>query len=188
IRSNDSVQRAFEQALQATGHVDWLVNSTSLSIFGDPLALEDDDWSAVLDTKLLGYVRTTRVVIRHLLETERAGAIVNISGRGGRQPKAVHLPGGAANAAVNLLTKGFADAYGARGIRVNAVAPGPIDSSRLAELDAVLAANPRVDTSGREPTGRPENIASAVAYLLSDEAAFINGTVLAVDGGSLKAV
>ena len=180
VRDDAAVRAAFDRLLQQTGRIDYLVNSTTLPLFGDLLALPDADWLEVLDTKILGYVRTLRVVLPHLA-AQGSGAVVNITGRGGRQPNAVHLPGGAANAAVNLITKGLADQYGPRGVRVNAVAPGPIHSERL---DALAQAG---GTSGTR-IGEPADIAQAVAFLLSDASRHINGTVLAVDGGSLATV
>ncbi|HVR54776.1 MAG TPA: SDR family oxidoreductase [Pseudorhodoferax sp.] len=180
VRDDAAVRATLAQLLQQAGRLDFLVNSTTLPLFGDLLALDDAAWHAVLDTKILGYVRTLRAVLPHLAQ-QGHGAVVNITGRGGRQPHAVHLPGGAANAAVNLITKGLADQYGPRGVRVNAVAPGPIRSERL---DALAQAGGSTATAA----GEPADIAQAVAFLLSDAARHINGTVLAVDGGSLATV
>lgn len=171
------------------GRIDGLVNSTSLSIFGDFLELADDDWRQVLDAKLLGYVRTMRAVLPQMVR-QGGGSIVNLSGRGGRQPTPAHLPGGCANAAVNLLTKGVADAQAGRGIRANVVAPGPIASARL---EKIRASNERV-AGGELPRmaydrkGQPEDVAEAVIWLLSDAARHVNGAVIPVDGGSIATV
>lgn len=180
IRDDASVRATLVRLLEHTGRIDQLVNSTTLPLFGEIEALDDDAWLSVLDTKLIGYVRTLRAVLPHLAAQGR-GAVVNISGRGGRQPSAVHLPGGAANAAVNLITKGLADQYRSRGVRINAVAPGPIRSARLDALSG--AGGPDASLAGE-----PADVARAVAFLLSDAARHINGTVLAVDGGSIATV
>lgn len=181
VRDDAAVRAAVPTIVAQAGHIDYLVNAPTLPVFGDVLELDDEAWMAVLDTKVLGCVRTARAVLPHLLQRGN-GAIVNLSGRGGRQPSAVHLPGGAANAAINLVTKGLADQYGPRGIRINAVAPGPIRSLRLDALSG--AGGPRQAAT----PGEPLDIARAVAFLLSDYARHINGTVLAVDGGSLATV
>lgn len=183
VRQAPSVDAAAARIEHEAGAIDCLVNASTLPLFGDPLALDDETWLAVLDTKQLGYVRTMRAALPGMLRRGR-GAIVNLSGRGGRQPNPVHLPGCSANAAVNLLTKGFADRYGPQGIRVNAVAPGPIATPRLESLKAAGAG--AFMRAGAE--GRPEDVANAAVFLLSDAARFINGTVLAVDGGSLAGV
>jgi len=171
------------------GRIDGLVNSTSLSIFGDFLELADDAWHQVLDAKLLGYVRTMRAVLPQMAR-QGGGSIVNLSGRGGRQPTPAHLPGGCANAAVNLLTKGVADAQAPRGIRANVVAPGPIASERM---EKIRASNERI-AGGELPRaaydrkGQPEDVADAVVWLLSDAARHVNGAVIPVDGGSIATV
>lgn len=189
LRNAADVDGAASEIVARSGRIDALVNSTSLSIFGDFLELSDQQWHEVLDTKLLGYVRSMRAVLPHMVK-QGGGAIVNISGRGGRQPTPAHLPGGSANAAVNLIGKGLADAYQKHGIRVNTVAPGPIQSERF---EKIRASNERV--SGGPPPrasldrmGRPEDVARAVSWLLSDAARHITGIVLPVDGGGTATV
>lgn len=182
VSSTESVNAAFAELLARAGRIDYLVNTTAIPGYGDFLSLDDEVWRSVLESKLLGYVRTIRAALPSLI-AQGSGAIVNVSGRGGKQPRAVHLPGCSANAAVNLLTKGLADQYGPQGIRVNAVAPGVIESPRAKAIQ-------KVDERGR-PTnhvGKPEDIANAVTFLLSSLSSNINGTVLAVDGGSLATV
>ncbi|HEX3952675.1 MAG TPA: SDR family oxidoreductase [Stellaceae bacterium] len=185
-----SVTEAARHIAEAASHIDILVNSTTLPIFGPFEDLDDAQWLAVLDAKLMGYVRTMRAVLPAMAAREY-GRIVNISGRGGRQPSAAHLPGSCANAAVNLLTKGLADAYGGKNIRINAVAPGPIESERLTRLvEAGRRTNQEEESPGRlrlatpiPRLGQPEEIAEAVLFLVSDRSSYTTGTVLQVDGG-----
>ncbi len=167
------VDTTAEEIVARHGRIDGLVNSTSLSIFGDFLELSDEQWHQVLDTKLLGYVRSMRAVLPHMIRQSN-GAIVNISGRGGRQPTPAHLPGGSANAGVNLISKGIADTYQKHGIRVNTVAPGPIQSDRF---EKIRASNERV-TGGALPR----------VSRLSDRARHITGAVVPVDGGGTATV
>ncbi len=184
--------------IAAAGGLDILVNSTTRPLFGDPLELDDADWEAVLQAKFFGYLRTMRAVLPQMIR-QRRGCIVNISGRGGHQPSSpTHLPGSAANAAVNVLTKGLANIHGRHGIRINAVAPGPIESERY---ERIVSANARyaAQTGGAARSGvaaaaplgergQPADIADAVMFLASDRARHITGIVLQVDGGGTATV
>jgi NAD(P)-dependent dehydrogenase (short-subunit alcohol dehydrogenase family) len=187
--NRDDVEAAAKGIVGRSGRIDALVNSTSLSIFGDFLELSDEQWHQVLDAKLVGYVRSMRAVLPYMMK-QGSGAIVNISGRGGRQPTAAHLPGGSANAAVNLVSKGIADAFYKYGIRVNTVAPGPIQSERF---EKIRASNERL-SGGAAPRasldriGRPEDVAQAVLWLLSEPARHVTGIVMPVDGGGTATV
>ncbi len=191
VTSRQDVDRAAATILAAHGRVDLLVNSTALPIFGAFLELTDDDWDQVLQAKVMGYVRAMRAVLPSMV-AQRFGRIVNVSGRGGRQPTPAHLPGCAANAAVNLLTKGIADIYGKDNVRANAVAPGPIETPRLTTIASSNEALAQKGQTGGRPAnaptplqrlGTPQDIANAVAYLLSERSGFVTGTVHAVDGG-----
>jgi NAD(P)-dependent dehydrogenase (short-subunit alcohol dehydrogenase family) len=190
LGSGESVVRAAREIEQRCGRIDILVNCSAAPIFGDFLELTDADWDTVLQAKLLGYMRTMRAVIPAMLE-RGAGTIINVSGRGGRQPTPAHLPGCCANAAVAVLTKGLADTYGPRGIRINAVAPGPIDTPRhhqIADSNAQLAsqASKRMPPLGR--LGAAQDIADAVLFLATPGSSYITGITLPVDGGGTATV
>lgn len=198
VGSREQVDAAAARIAQEFGRIDMLVNTTSRSIFGDFLELKDEDWAAVYQGKFFGYLRTIRAVVPHMVR-QGGGRIVNLSGRGGHQPTMpVHLPGMSANAAVNLLTKGLANMYGAQGIRINAVAPGPVASPRY---DAILDANRRLGDAGSHAASsafntapvaggkaRPQEIADVVLFLLSAQSHLMTGTVLQADGGSTAAL
>lgn len=194
ITQREAVDRAASQIMAQHGRIDLLVNTTTVPRFGDFLELPDEAWQEVYETKFFGYLKVMRAVLPHMAKAQY-GRIVNVSGRGGHQPtQPVHLPGMTANAAVNLMTKGLANMYGASGIRINVVAPGPVRSQRY---DAILAASKALAGSGSHAGASafntqplsgehatPEEIAASVAYLLSDAASLLNGIVLQTDGGS----
>lgn len=194
VTSRAGVDSAAEAIAGEFGRIDLLVNTTSVSKFGDFLALSDEDWINVYQSKFFAYLRTIRAVVPHMVR-HKYGRIVNVSGRGGHQPTLpVHLPGMSANASVNLMTKGLANMYGASGIRINAVAPGPVESPRY---DKIVSTNATLGDSASHPTAsafntaptlnakaRPEEIADVILFLLSDRSRLMTGTVLQADGGS----
>lgn len=189
VRDRKVIKGVADRIAAEFGGIDGLVNSMAVPLFGDFMSLTDDDWEQVLDTKLFGYLRTMRAAIPHM-KARGGGSIVNISGRGGRQPTPAHLPGGAANAAVNLVSKGLCDVFWPDHIRVNVVAPGPVVSERF---DKIRESNTRAwggDNlrASLDRMAQPLDIANAVSWYLSDKSSHVTGTVLAVDGGGTATV
>lgn len=192
ITERKSVDQAAARIVEQTGRIDILVNSTSLSLFGDFLTLDDDVWVKVLQTKQIGYMRTTRAALPHMIK-QKKGVVVNVTGKGGRAPRDVHLPGCSANAALNLLTRGLALTYGKDGVRFVAVSPGVIDSPRLAAIRQSATERNKLDQSGADKAiagsnylgrlGTAQEVSNAVLFAVSDRAGFTTGTVLEVDGG-----
>lgn len=190
------VEAAADAAVSRFGGVDVLVNSTTLPMFDDYARLADKDWMGVMDAKFLGYMRTARAILPHMAK-RGSGSIINVSGRGGHQPDIpAHLAGSCANGAVNTLTKGLANIYGAKGIRINAISPGPVRSpryDRIAAADRDLASNKTADVQPSAvgvlgPQAELEDIANAALYLGSDLGKYLTGIVLQVDGGGTKAL
>ncbi len=187
-----AVEIAGRGIVERFGHVDILVNSVAEPIFGDPLALPDDAWVAVMQAKFFGYLRTMRAVLPGMI-ARKYGRIVNVSGRGGRQPTPAHMPGSSANAAVNLLSKGFADIYGAANVRINVVSPGPIASPRIEQIarsnaDVSAGKASAITNTPLRRLGTARDVADAVAWLVSERSAYVTGAVIPVDGGGTSAV
>ena len=167
--------------VEEAGDLDILVNNAGLTRDGLLARMPDEDWRAVLDTNLGGVFHTCRAVARGMMR-RRAGAIVNVSSIVGLHGNPGQTNYSASKAGIIGFTKALARELGGRGVRANVVAPGYVDT-RLTdvlpeELKQMMLRNTPL---GR--FGRPEDVAGAVRFLCSDEAAFITGDVLLVDGG-----
>jgi len=178
-------EAAITSIRQSLGRLDVLVNTTASPRFGTFESLTDSHWVEIFESKLLVYVRSMRAAIPLMCDCG-GGSIINISGRGGKQPSAVHLAGGSMNAAINLLTKGIADTYRDCGVRANVVSPGPIRSPRIAELEV----KSQESTANSMPArlGVVQDVVNAVVFLASERSSHINGINLPVDGGSIGSI
>jgi 3-oxoacyl-[acyl-carrier protein] reductase len=163
------------------GDLDCLVNNAGVTRDGLIARMSDEDWDTVMDTNLRGTFNTCRAVSRKMLR-RRSGSIVNLTSVVGIHGNPGQANYAASKAGIIGLTKALARELGTRGVRANAVAPGYIDT----ELTGVLPDEVRNAILGNTPLGRlgePEDVARAVRFLCSDDAAFVTGAVLLVDGG-----
>lgn len=171
----DELFDALEAAFEAPVLV--LVNNAGITRDDLTPSLGDAEWSAVLDTNLTAAFRLTRRALRPMMRA-RSGRIVNISSVSALRANAGQANYAAAKAGLIALTKTAAVEVARRGITVNAVAPGLIDTDMTAELSKdLLAAIPA------RRVGTPEEVAACVRFLASEEAAYVTGAVLSVDGG-----
>jgi NAD(P)-dependent dehydrogenase (short-subunit alcohol dehydrogenase family) len=188
----DEAARMAHEAVQALGPIDVLVNSAGAAKRHAPDELDAQAWHAAMDAKYFTYIHAMDAVLPSMRERRR-GAVVNIIGTGGKVATPIHLPGGAANAALMLASVGLASACGKYGVRVNAINPGATITERIREaleLEArakgVSAEKVLADGQARVPLGRyadPDDIAQVALFLASDRAAYVTGAIVPMDGG-----
>ncbi len=175
------VEEMFSRVHERMGPVAVLVNNAGITRDHLILRMSTDVWDEVLATNLRSVFLCSKLALRDMLRA-KWGRIVSISSVAGLTGNAGQVNYAAAKAGVLGLTKSLAKEFGSRGITVNAVAPGWIDTDLTAALGEDVAARAMESISlGR--LGRPEEVASAVGYLASDEAAYITGQTIVVDGG-----
>jgi 3-oxoacyl-[acyl-carrier protein] reductase len=181
VSNAEEVKALIERVEGELGDIDAVVNNAGITRDTLIARMTDDEWETVIDTNLRGTFNTCRAVSRKMLR-RRAGSIVNLSSVVGLHGNPGQANYAASKAGIIGLTKALARELGSRGVRVNAIAPGYIST----ELTDVLPEEARGLILQNTPLGRlgePEDVAGAVRFLCSDEAAFITGEVLLVDGG-----
>ena len=181
VTSPDSVKEAFAKALKDRGRIDVLVNNAGITRDGLAVRMKPSDWDLVLAINLNGAFRCVQAVLPGMMRN-RWGRIINIASVVGQAGAVGQANYAASKAGLIGLTKSLAQEMASRGITVNAVAPGYIETDMTKVLpeevkEKILAAVPL----GR--IGKPEDVAAAVKFLASEDAAYITGQVLAVNGG-----
>lgn len=189
------VQRCVRTALDELGRIDILVPCAGSSPGGLLEELTEEQWLSSLNLKFLGYVRTVRHVVPHMV-AQGSGSIVLVVGNDGLKPSFWEMTAGAANAADLNFASSIADQYGPKGVRVNTVNPGPVDTDRWDGLEKAFARDMGVDQAEARrraelsiPLGkitRPEEVAALVAFLASDLARSVHGAHIPIDGAQRK--
>ncbi len=181
VTDTAAVDRAVTETVARFGRLDILANVAGADVDEPPFAEQPDEiWRRMHEINLLGVVRTTRAAIPHLLSAPHGGSVVNVSSVNGMLAIGSY-PYSAAKAGLQNLTMNLAAEYGPRRVRFNVVAPGTVRTRVWDDQPETFAQMHRLYPLGR--VGEPEDIAAAIAFLVSDDAAWITGIVLPVDGG-----
>lgn len=181
LSNAEDVEGLVKRAAEAMGSVDILVNNAGITRDGLAMRMSDDDWQSVIDVNLTAAFRLCRAAIRGMMKA-RWGRIINISSVVGRAGNAGQANYAASKGGLVAMSKSLAEEVASRGITVNCVAPGFIETAMTDKLNeaqraTILASVP----AGR--MGTPQEIAAAVLFLASSEAAYVTGATLHVNGG-----
>ena len=181
VRADVSSPEEAKRLVEEAGDVDVLVNNAGITRDGLLARMPDEDWRSVIETNLSSMFYTCRAVCRPMMR-RRSGAIVNISSIVGVHGNPGQTNYGAAKAGIIGFTKSLARELGSRGVRANVVAPGYVNT-RLTDVLPEELQDAMVQNTPLGRIGTPEDVAATVRFLCSDEASFITGEVLLVDGG-----
>ena len=182
VSIEDQVEAAVRAAVERFGRLDVVVNNAGVMTFKTIEELTSADWEKVLGVDLMGAVHFTRQAFLHMSE---GGSVVNIASVHAVETTANVAPYAAAKAALMGFTRAASIEGKTKKIRVNAILPGAVDTPMLWENPNIKSGAEKLD---KKDVGKPEDIAAAVAFLASDDAAFVTGAGLAVDGGRLAAL
>jgi len=191
VAQEEQVRERFAQVVREHGRLDILVNNAGVSHVGNILETSAEEWDRVMAVNARGVFLCAREAVRHMVAQEpRGGVLVNIASVAGMIAVDRRFPYGASKGAVLSMTRSIAMDFVDQGIRVNAICPGtvhtPFVEGYLARNFAGHEDEVRQQLHARQPIGRmgrPDEIASAALYLASDEAAFVTGSALVIDGG-----
>jgi meso-butanediol dehydrogenase/(S,S)-butanediol dehydrogenase/diacetyl reductase len=182
VSSPSQVDAAAKAVVERFGCVDALVNNAGVAVFKPALEISFEEWRTVLGTNLDGAFLCTQA-FGALMVGRGRGAVVNIASISGLRASTLRVAYGTSKAALIHLTKQHAVELGNAGVRVNVIAPGPVETEMAKLVHSTAIRSDYYDAIPLGRYGTPEEMANAVGFLCSDDASFINGQVLAVDGG-----
>jgi NAD(P)-dependent dehydrogenase (short-subunit alcohol dehydrogenase family) len=182
VSQADEVDAATARTVAEFGRIDALVNNAGVAVFKPIGQTSFEEWQYVLATNLNGPFLCTQAVVPHMLAVG-GGAVVNIASISGMRASTLRVAYGTSKAALIHLTKQQATELGTVGIRVNAIAPGPVETEMAKQVHDSAIRNDYFAAIPLERYGTTEEIANAVGFLCSAASSYVNGQVLAVDGG-----
>ncbi|HLW13494.1 MAG TPA: SDR family oxidoreductase [Casimicrobiaceae bacterium] len=190
-------QSMVDEVESALGPIEILISSAGAAKRYPPDDLRAAAWHDAMDAKFFSYIYPLDAIVK-LMGARGHGSIVNIIGAGGKIASSVHLPGGAANAALMLATSGLAAAYGPKGVRINAINPGATLTDRMQQgldAEAKMTGLTREEILERQQTRiplrrlcTPEEIAQVALFLASSQASYVTGAIVPMDGGAAAVI
>lgn len=181
VCSDEAIDSLFDEIDSVYGSVNVLINNAGITKDGLLMRMKNEDWSEVIDTNLTSIYRTSRRAVKGMMKA-RFGRIINITSVVGQMGNAGQTNYAASKAGVEGFTKSLAREIGSRGVTVNCVAPGFVETDMTEELDERMV-NSLLDAVPLGRMAQPHEIAAAVAFLASDDASYITGASLAINGG-----
>lgn len=181
VNNNEDIDKLFEEIDSVYGSLQVLVNNAGITEDGLLMRMSDEQWEQVITTNLTSVYKMSRRAVRGMMKS-RFGRIINISSVVGQMGNAGQTNYSASKAGMEGFTRSLAREIGSRQVTVNCVAPGLIETDMTDELDERLL-NAMIDAVPMGRLGQPKEIASAVSFLASEDASYITGAVLAVNGG-----
>lgn len=181
VSDSSQIERMVESTINKHGKIDVLINNAGITVDGFLTKMDETAWEKVIAVNLSGVFKCTKAIAPHML-AQGSGVILNASSVVGLYGNIGQTNYAATKAGVIGLTKSWAKEFGPKGIRVNAVAPGFIETGMTAKVPQKVL-DLMKDKTPLKKLGKPEDIAAAYLFLASDDANYINGTILSVDGG-----
>ena len=181
VCNDEDIDALFDEIDSVYGSVNVLINNAGITKDGLLMRMKQDDWADVIDTNLTSIYRTSRRAVKGMMKA-RFGRIINITSVVGQMGNAGQTNYAASKAGVEGFTKSLAREIGSRGVTVNCVAPGFVETDMTEELDERMVAS-LLDAVPIGRMAQPHEIAAAVAFLASDDASYITGASLAINGG-----
>ena len=180
VAAGDEVKQALSKIVETHKRIDVLVNNAGVTADGLFMMMGEDEWNRVINTTLNGFYNVTKPVLREMIRKKR-GAIVSVSSVSAMNPNRGQANYAAAKAGLNAATSSVAKEVARFGIRVNVVAPGPVETDMLSAMPIPADQIKNIIPMGR--VGKPEEIARVIRFLCSDDASYITGQVISANGG-----
>lgn len=184
VSKAEQIENLVNTVIETFGHLDYAVNNAGVELMGPTHEVTEDDWDRTIDINLKGIWLSMKYEIPQMLQNG-GGAVVNISSAAGVRPFAGMSAYVSSKHGVNGISQVAANEYAQMGVRVNVVSPGPVATAMMERANDVMpnAEDMFAQATAFKRVGRPEEIANAVVWLCSDDASFVTGAIVPVDGG-----